>query len=98
MPPPVSQTPGKPYKVSKGGAQLDSDLYTLLPIDLRSSTPSDILNRELLPLLDPKLPTMFLAECVFCYMQPEESETVIKWFGDTFQDCLGVVYEMCGLE
>jgi hypothetical protein len=30
-------------------------------------------------------------------MKPEESEAVISWFG-RFQECVGVIYEMCGLE
>jgi [phosphatase 2A protein]-leucine-carboxy methyltransferase len=48
--------------------------------------------------LDPALPTLFLAECVFCYMEPQASESVISWFGRTFEQCVGVVYEMCGLK
>lgn len=76
---------------------LSSSLYTLLPIDLRQS-PTKTFNTELLPLFDPTLPLLFLAECVFCYMQPEESREIIGWFGRTFERCCGVVYEMCGLE
>jgi [phosphatase 2A protein]-leucine-carboxy methyltransferase len=34
---------------------------------------------------------------VLCYMEPEESEALIRWFG-RFKSCVGVVYEMCGLE
>jgi hypothetical protein len=25
-------------------------------------------------------------------------ERIITWFGETFEDCAGVIYEMCGLE
>jgi [phosphatase 2A protein]-leucine-carboxy methyltransferase len=86
---------------------LDTPLYTLLPLDLRIKKDPQAQAEEndplsaLLTLLDPDLPTLFLAECVYCYMQPEESGRVIEWFAAEFKGkggCLGVVYEMCGLE
>lgn len=80
-----------------GGTQLSSPIYTLLPLDLRQS-PSETLSREVLPLLDPNVPTLYLAECVFCYLRPEVNEEIISWFSDRFESCMGVVYEMCGLE
>ncbi|ORY29999.1 S-adenosyl-L-methionine-dependent methyltransferase [Naematelia encephala] len=100
-PPPVpSSSPSsnsKSYTISHGGAALRScsSLYTLLPLDLRTST-STI--RELLPHLDSTRPTLFLAECVFCYMPPEDSREIVRWFGTTFTRCVGVVYEMIGLK
>ncbi|WVN86605.1 uncharacterized protein L203_101773 [Cryptococcus depauperatus CBS 7841] len=93
-----------PYTISKGGTRLASPLYDLIPLDLRSSTDqpsqtiSDILSSELLPLLDPSLPTLFLAECLFPYMLPQDSQEIVKWFGKTFGQCMGVVYEMVGLD
>ncbi|WWC89846.1 uncharacterized protein L201_004774 [Kwoniella dendrophila CBS 6074] len=98
-----------PYRVSQGGTRIDSDLYTLLPLDLRSAnstsststttstTISEIFNQHLLPLLNPELPTLFLAECLFPYMLPEQSENIIQWFGENFSQCIGIVYEMSGL-
>lgn len=90
----------KPYKVSQGGTRLDGEGYHLIPLDLRESS---FLESTLLPLLDTTLPTLFLAECLFCYMAPAESHAVIEWFGNVFGaegkgGCMGVVYEMCGLE
>jgi [phosphatase 2A protein]-leucine-carboxy methyltransferase len=87
----------KPYTIQKGGTQLSSSIYTLLPLDLKSN-PTQTLSEEVLPLLDPSLPTLFLAECVLCYLQPEIGKEIVRWFGETFHDCAGVVYEMCGLE
>lgn len=31
-------------------------------------------------------------------MSPEDSKEIIKWFGETFHSCMGVVYEMVGLD
>ncbi|KAK4688102.1 hypothetical protein P7C73_g2010, partial [Tremellales sp. Uapishka_1] len=87
-------SPTKNHTVSQGGTRISSELYTLLPLDLRESNP---LERALLPLLKTTEPTLFLAECVFCYMSPEESRDIISWFGERFERCVGVVYEMCGL-
>ncbi|OWZ50778.1 leucine carboxyl methyltransferase 1 [Cryptococcus neoformans A2-102-5] len=100
MPPPGQHS----YKVSKGGTQLSSPLYTLIPLDLRpspsepASSISSILTHHILPQLDPNLPTLFLAECLFPYMSPDDSKEIIKWFGETFHSCIGVVYEMVGLD
>ena len=88
--------PPKPFTVHKGGTQLVSPLYSLIPLDLRA--PSTSLQSDLLPHLDPHVPTLFLAECVFCYMNPGQSEDIIKWFGTTFDSVVGVAYEMCGLK
>lgn len=87
----------RPYTLSQGGTALSSSRFSLVPLDLRAS-PSVILDTHILPLLDPQLPTLFLAECVFCYMQPEAGREIISWFGSRFERCVGVVYEMCGLE
>jgi len=93
----AGESDAKPYTISKGGTQLSSSVYTLLPVDLKSN-PAETLSKEVLPLLDPSLPTLFLAECVLCYLKPEVGEEIIDWFGRTFDDCAGVIYEMCGLE
>lgn len=108
-PPPSSSEsiPTKP-QVSQGGSRLDTPLYTLLPLDLRIKTgtaegkpPGSSMDETLSSLLDSDVPTLFLAECVYCYMQPEKSQRVIEWFAGTFGKrggCVGVLYEMCGLE
>ncbi|KAK8869554.1 hypothetical protein IAR55_000121 [Kwoniella newhampshirensis] len=100
LPPPPSSVP-LPYTISQGGTSLRSQQYILLPLDLRPTPPStsisSLLTETVLPHLDATLPTMFLAECLFPYMPPEDSRAVIGWFGSTFERCAGVVYEMVGL-
>ncbi|KAJ9110608.1 hypothetical protein QFC22_006707 [Naganishia vaughanmartiniae] len=94
-------------------------MYALIPLDLRQdlppipteSDPNPVhpLTKHLLPFLDPTVPTLFLAECLFCYMPPSASASAIDWFGSVFSrpagpdgpeggGCMGVVYEMCGLD
>ncbi|WWD16185.1 hypothetical protein CI109_100610 [Kwoniella shandongensis] len=112
-PPNPTATTTPPFTISQGGTSLQSQNYLLLPLDLRPSpssssssssnnnnneqTISEILTSTLLPHLDPTLPTLFLAECLFPYMPPGDSEAVISWFGNEFERCVGVVYEMVGL-
>ncbi|ODN83401.1 hypothetical protein L202_01544 [Cryptococcus amylolentus CBS 6039] len=89
--------------VPGGGTELSSSLFDLIPLDLRPASSSSksipsTLSADLLPHLDPSLPTLFLAECLFPYMPPEDSEAIVRWFGETFKDCVGVVYEMVGLD
>ncbi|WWC69145.1 uncharacterized protein I206_103081 [Kwoniella pini CBS 10737] len=105
-----SNSINKIFEISKGGTKLNSELYTLLPIDLRTSSSSsssststktttikEILSEELLPILNFNLPTLFLAECLFPYLNPKESENIISWFGENFNKCLGLIYEMIGI-
>jgi len=93
MPPPPA--PSKPYTVSRGGTALTSEAYALLPLDLRDRA---ALDADLAPLLDASKPTLLIAECVFCYLPPADSHTVIEWFGARFPRSAAVLYEMCGLE
>ncbi|TYJ58132.1 leucine carboxyl methyltransferase 1 [Cryptococcus floricola] len=101
---PTLPGPGsKSYSIAQGGTELSSSLFDLIPLDLRPGSSSSksipsTLSAELLPHLDPSLPTLFLAECLFPYMPPEDSEAIVGWFGETFKDCVGVVYEMVGLD
>ena len=46
--------------------------------------------------LDPKVPTLFLAECVLCYLSPEIGRGLIKWCGERFARSCVVIYEMLG--
>lgn len=87
--------PPRTYRVSHGGAALTAPNYALLPLDLRNAASLD---EQLLPLLDTSLPTLLLAECVFCYMKEEDSRAVIQWFGSTFPRSAAVIYEMVGLK
>ncbi len=99
--------------VCRGGAQLDGERYHLVPLDLRDAGAADPKGptraesstertattlSKVRALLDPTRPTLVLAECVLCYMRPEESAAVLRWFGDEFERVVGAVYEMCGLE
>lgn len=88
-----SSLTSKPYTVSNGGTSLHARSYSLVPLDLRDPTALSGLDG----LLDPDLPTLLLAECVFCYMKPEDTDAVLKWFG-RFKEAGVLVYEMIGLE
>lgn len=70
----------------KGGTGLSSQVYHLLPVDLRQPVQGNLdpLVSASPPVLSPDLPTLFLAECVLVYMQPENSAAIMRWFSSNF--------------
>ncbi|CAE6491056.1 unnamed protein product [Rhizoctonia solani] len=97
----LSDALGSDVKIERGGTGLGSSNYYLIPLDLREGVPA------LEPLisspssnapLDPSLPTLFIAECVFVYMPPSASGAILQWFSNTFGRAAGIVYEMFGLQ
>ncbi|KAJ7594892.1 S-adenosyl-L-methionine-dependent methyltransferase [Mycena floridula] len=79
---------------------LYSQVYNLLPVDLRLP-PATALGPLLTQgLLSPSLPTLLLFECVLVYMSPSASSAVLQWFLDYFSSNVtpgplgGIVYEM----
>jgi [phosphatase 2A protein]-leucine-carboxy methyltransferase len=82
---------------AKNGNALTSSVYHLRPLDLREP-PERSLTQVMQDCgLSRDLPTLFLAECVFVYMNPSASDAVIRWFGDSFDIVGGIIYEMFGL-
>lgn len=41
-------------------------------------------------------PTLILAECVLCYLRPEASSALIRWFGERASRAVLAAYEMVG--
>jgi [phosphatase 2A protein]-leucine-carboxy methyltransferase len=92
-------------QLTGGGTGLTSPIYTLHPLDLRNP-PETTLAPLLQPFpntsvsaLNPDLPTIFLAECVFVYLPPTATHALINFFTSTFHapGCAAVIYEMFGL-
>lgn len=91
--------------VENGGTTLRSAKYHLFPADLRVPPTTSIAPHlsspfQGSPILSPDLPTLLLFECVLVYIDPEASQTLIRWFVDYFapSSVLGaMVYEMFGL-
>ena len=69
-----------------------SEKYSLIPVDLRLPGALDVLDG----VLDPSVPTLILAECVLCYMEPADSDRIFQWAG-RFEERAIVLYEMVGL-
>jgi hypothetical protein len=78
-----------------GGTGLDSPLYAVLPCDLRDLP---ALTTALEPHLDPTLPTLLLAECVFVYVPPQDVSNLLGWFSETFSHGTCVSYDPFGLD
>ncbi|CAE6351641.1 unnamed protein product [Rhizoctonia solani] len=93
---------GPDVKIERGGTGLSSPGYHLIPLDLRDGVPAlaslvSASSTADAP-LDPSLPTLFIAECVFVYMPPSASDAILQWFSNTFGRTAGIVYEMFGLQ
>ena len=71
--------------------QVLSENYCLLPADLRDT---QLVESVLLKAgLDTSLPTLFLAECVLIYMEPERSKALIDWAGRNFATAVFLNYD-----
>ncbi|GAA5813458.1 hypothetical protein MFLAVUS_006936 [Mucor flavus] len=78
-------------KVERGGMDLKSLDYCVLGGDLRNW--SDTVTRLVDAGLDLNAPTLFLSECVFIYLLPEDTNTILKWITDTMTNTAFVLYE-----
>lgn len=86
---PLLEALGEQVVVSQ--SELHSASYHLLSGDLRDM---HALGRRLLEAgIDTSVPTMFLAECVLVYLEPDKSREVIRWAGNTFSSAFFINYE-----
>ncbi|KZS87292.1 leucine carboxyl methyltransferase [Sistotremastrum niveocremeum HHB9708] len=89
---------GENVKIIAGGTGLSAEVYHLEPIDLRLPPESTLGVLVQNGVLDPTLPTLFIAECVFVYLRPSVSHGIVSWFTSTITGgCSGLIYEMFGL-
>jgi O-methyltransferase involved in polyketide biosynthesis len=69
--------------------------YALLPVDLRDA---NLLKTKLDSIkLDPKAPTLVFAECVLVYIKAEDSNKVISYFLQNYEDVYFMNWEMMKL-
>ena len=95
--PTANQLKDVSLSADQGGTSLLSSVYSLIPGDLRAF---DELHAKLQSILDPEIPTLILAECVFIYMGTKCSSDVLKWFAQGYSKaglaCL--LYDPVGLD
>ena len=74
-----------------------SEQYCLIPGDLREFHQD--LAARLLEVLDPGIPTLFLAECVFIYLDPQHSSNILRWMTEHFGQAgsMTILYDPVGL-
>jgi [phosphatase 2A protein]-leucine-carboxy methyltransferase len=65
----------------QGGTSLVSSSYALIPGDLRYF---EDMQARLKDLLDPEIPTLVIAECVFIYLDPKHSDKILQWFANEY--------------
>lgn len=78
-------------KIERGGMDLKSADYCLLGGDLRKWT--DVSNRLLESGFDINAPTLFISECVFIYLSPHDSDTILKWITKNTSNVMFTLYE-----
>ncbi|KAI7901788.1 leucine carboxyl methyltransferase [Cokeromyces recurvatus] len=78
-------------KIERGGMDLKSPDYCLLGGDLREWTTCS--KRLIDAGLDFQAPTLFLSECVFIYLPPEDSTHILKWITDYMKNTMFTLYE-----
>ena len=78
------------FDLTNNISPLKSKQYHLVGVDLCDV---NLLEKVLLTITDPSLPTLFLSECVMTYMSVTHSQKLIKWSGDKFVNALFVTYE-----
>ncbi|KAH7103760.1 leucine carboxyl methyltransferase [Auriculariales sp. MPI-PUGE-AT-0066] len=90
----LSAVVGADAVLTHGGQALSSARYHLRPVDLRNESALD----AVVDLLDPTIPTLFIAECVLAYMDRGASDRLLRKIADHFDCSAAVVYEMFGLD
>ncbi|KAG7491823.1 hypothetical protein MATL_G00008340 [Megalops atlanticus] len=78
------------------GHSLDSDRYCIFGADLRDIPGLEDKLKKFH--MDPKLPTLFLSECVLVYITPEQSSKLLHWVADTFHTAMFINYEQVNME
>eukprot|EP01025_Chloroclados_australasicus_P045242 TRINITY_DN4939_c0_g1_i5.p2 TRINITY_DN4939_c0_g1~~TRINITY_DN4939_c0_g1_i5.p2 ORF type:complete len:332 (-),score=32.89 TRINITY_DN4939_c0_g1_i5:253-1248(-) len=74
-----------------GYGRVSSEKYRTIPTDLRNL---EQLQEELQKInLQFNLPTLILSECCLVYLEPEDSQKVVNYFGTHFDNAIIVVYE-----
>ncbi|KAI9478890.1 MAG: putative leucine carboxyl methyltransferase [Benjaminiella poitrasii] len=78
-------------KIERGGIDFVSPDYCLIGGDLREWT--ECATRLVEAGLDLNSPTLFLSECVFIYLPPEDATTILKWITNTMKNTMFTLYE-----
>lgn len=73
-------------------AELHSDGYDLVSADMRDT---DEISRKLVTAckLDPKIPTIFIAECVLIYMSTDSTKQLLTWIAQAYETAAFINYE-----
>jgi O-methyltransferase involved in polyketide biosynthesis len=73
----------------EGGARVDAEGYHVRTCDLRDLGSVE----QNVSMLDRSLPTLFLSECVLVYLEPGDSNSLLRWVARTFSTAVAVTYE-----
>lgn len=71
--------------------EIHSPIYHLFSGDLQNM--KDLSEKLVYNGLDTKIPTLFISECVFIYLEPQYSDAIIHWAASNFEKSFFWLYE-----
>lgn len=97
-----SELLGQDVALIGGGTRFEAGDYVLFGADLRKfemtvipalldGTSSGLKNG---PILDKRLPTLFILECVLPYLPTANGNAILSWASSTFENAAVIIYEM----
>ncbi|TID30623.1 hypothetical protein CANINC_000778 [Pichia inconspicua] len=93
----VETLPTNSLEINSFDPSLHTERYHLIPIDLRSLNESvDPGNIPHFTFIDNSKPTLIISECCICYLQKDESNSLIKFWHQWIQHGQFLVYEPLG--
>lgn len=101
---PLSKALGCPYtprivesrqEFEQVDANLHGSNYHLIGMDLRQLCAGN--DDDLKPYVDYEIPTLVLSECVLCYLNPSENESILKYWRSRVSKLSVLIYEPISL-
>lgn len=89
----ISRIPDGEVRLST--TDLHSGSYHIVGVDLRNI--DELANKLQQSEVDFSVPTIFLAECVLVYVEPQNSSNLLSWIASNFKSAVFVNYEQVNM-
>lgn len=82
-------------EVRLSSTDLHSSNYHIVGVDLRNI--DELANKLQQSEIDYNVPTIFLAECVLVYVEPQNSSNLLTWIASNFKSAVFINYEQVNM-